>query len=84
VIEIVLARHWKEAGEKKVVRRLRDIICGSDTRGPFEKESGYRWQLDESNDWWAELRGNLLVVDSRLRGDDLEKLLPWLEAVFSD
>ncbi len=50
---------------------LHDVISGPSRsgvndglfeNGPFEKESGYHWQLDASNDWWAEIREDKLVL----------------------
>lgn len=53
------------ASEPHLMQRLHRIVSGNDD-GPFSKDYGYRWQLDGSNDWWAEVReGNLLVIANR-------------------
>ena len=51
-----LKRNWaKPQDEQHMMKRLHDIVSGGPD-GPFEKDDGYKWQLDASNNWWAELR----------------------------
>jgi len=64
-----IEKSWVEA-EKLLMNRLHRMITCSDNGGddgPFEKDSGYKWQLDASNDWWAELRGDTLVIAHRYK-----------------
>jgi hypothetical protein len=51
-----LKRNWAKPEEELVLMtRLRNIVS-SGLDGPFERDDGYKWQLDASNNWWAELR----------------------------
>lgn len=53
--------NWAK-NEETLMKRLHQIVSGTGD-GPFSKTSGYKWQLDASNDWWAEIReGNLIVA----------------------
>jgi len=40
---------WQEA---EVANRLAKVIGYTDYCPPFSKDSGYKWQLNASNDWW--------------------------------
>lgn len=50
--------------EDYIMRRLHGMIR-ADGNGPFKKDSGYNYQLDSSNDWWAKIEGNKLVLACR-------------------
>ena len=39
--------------EREVVERVAQIVTGP-TDEIFEKDSGYKWSLDSSNDWWMD------------------------------
>ena len=74
-----LKRNWaKGDDEKALMMRLRQIVSGGPD-GPFEKDDGYKWQLDASNNWWAELRvaendkpgeKTILVLCARYHGSE--------------
>ncbi len=54
--------NWlNKENEQKLMTRLHQIVSG-DGNGPFQKEHGYRWQLDASNDWLAEIKEDELVI----------------------
>jgi hypothetical protein len=57
--------------EADLFKRLHQIVSGSGD-GPFAKEHGYKWQLDASNNWWAELQGNKLVIAHRYSAEKAE------------
>lgn len=84
---IVLADGWRD--EERVMRRLHQIIDGSGD-GPFRRESGYTWQVDCNNDWWAEIcqdgDDRVLVVACRYRSlaRTMHLMLPWLIYVFGE
>jgi hypothetical protein len=59
--------------ETALMKRLHQVISGT-SDGPFQKDSGYKWQLDASNDWWAELRGDELILACRYNQAKLEAL----------
>lgn len=52
--------------EEDLMKRLNKIVSGNGD-GPYKKESGYAWQLDGSDNWWAEVRGDKLILASRYR-----------------
>lgn len=39
--------------DKDVINRVAQIVTGT-ADGIFEKDSGYKWSLDSSNDWWMD------------------------------
>ncbi len=50
--------------------------------GPFgPRDTGYRWQLDGSNDWWAQitLEGELILA-ARYSYQPLKELAGWVAA----
>ncbi len=52
--------------------------------GPFgPRDTGYRWQLDGSNDWWAEVKGDTLVLACRYERQPLAELATWVAAKVS-
>ncbi len=57
-IRLTVASHWA-ANEPALIQRLARIVARYDTLPTDRREngilSGYRWQLDDTNDWWAEL-----------------------------
>jgi hypothetical protein len=70
--------------EEWLMKRLKQIISG-DEHGPFRQTDGYDWQLDSSNDWWAELQGKNLVVAYRYGNSDVfTTLIPFLTAYFCE
>jgi len=83
-IEIRVGRLW-QSDEDALIARVKQVVSG-DPHGPFVQETGYRYRLDSGNDWWAELRGDLLVIANRYarprsgsgRGmDGLKMFLEW-------
>jgi hypothetical protein len=39
----------KDAWDMEIVKRVEQIVCGTGTI--TEKDSGYRWNIGETNDW---------------------------------
>ena len=82
---ITLRKSWlKPDQEEKLMKRLTQIISG-DLKGPYKKDDGgYGWQLDGSNNWWAKIRDNKLLVTTRYGKNNkkFETLIPYLEAEF--
>ncbi len=77
--EVMIKVHqkWLE-DEEALMWRLKQIISG-DGYGPYKKDSGYAWQLDASNDWWAEIRNGTLIVAYRYgESDKFKTLVPYL------
>ncbi len=92
-IKLTISNAWASRGEEAVMKRLLAILRAPDNKmdGPFgPRETGYRWQLDISNDWWAELAtvtdtGNaVLTIAYRYNGTDnrVRKLAEWAAVVF--
>jgi hypothetical protein len=52
--EFRLSSDWFDC-EQYLMKRLEQIVSGHGD-GPFKKDSGYKWQLDSSNNWWANIR----------------------------
>lgn len=73
---------WFE-DELALMTRIKQIISG-DENGPFEQKTGYKWQLDGSNDWWAEIRGNNKIVIAYRYGESkkFKTIAPYLAACF--
>ena len=65
--------------------RLHAIVAGGKHAddGPFQRDSGYKWQLDSSNDYWAEVQGGTLVLVSRYGGDKHKTLVAFVKAWLS-
>ena len=81
-VEIMLGLGWTDDAE--IADRLHQIVDGTGD-GPFLQKSGYQWQLDSANNWWADVReagveGRSLVVAHRYGHAD--KVQTWLEYVF--
>ncbi len=72
---------WQKQ-ESHLMRRLHQIVSG-DGNGPFAKDSGYPWQLDCSNDWWASLDGTQLTVAHRYRQDKSDAVAKLAELLFA-
>jgi hypothetical protein len=68
--------------EQMIMRRLHQIVSGSN-HGPFKKETGWKWQLDESNDWFAELNGGTLTLIHRYSESWVKGLSEWVKIYFS-
>ncbi|OGF25867.1 hypothetical protein A2331_04750 [Candidatus Falkowbacteria bacterium RIFOXYB2_FULL_34_18] len=47
--------------EEFLMQRLKEIISGNQNE-PYKKDEGYDWQLDGSNNWWAQIRSKKLVI----------------------
>lgn len=60
------------------MKRLNGIVSGSEN-GPFKKDDGYRWMLDGSNDWWAEIRDGKLVLACRYSQEKLDALVNFVK-----
>jgi len=66
---IDIDRNWlRKENEEELMRRLHNITSGTG-RGPFKKDTGFPWQLDESNDYWAEVEDGKLVLGCRYSGE---------------
>lgn len=74
-------KNWVEA-EDLLMQRLNAMVSGTN-HGPFSKDSGYKWQLDGSNDWWAELRGDTLVVAHRYKQESADALAGLAKVLFA-
>jgi|GEM_PF-5916302 len=46
---------------EELIKRLARLICNDD-KHVSERDSGYRWQLDDSNDWWADIEANNKII----------------------
>ena len=68
--------------EENLIKRLHDIISGSGN-GPFKKDSGMAWQLDGTNDWWAEVNEGKLTICSRYGGERFHTLISFCKIWFS-
>ena len=71
--------------ERALMRRLNRIISSGARRGngPFKKKDGYKWQLDGTNDWWAEIEDGKLVLGSRYGGPSAITLVAFCKAWLS-
>jgi len=75
----------KEEAELRLMERLKEIISGTTSGGPFDKQGGYKWQIDSSNDWWAEINPDgQLVLAYRYGKDRLEAVATWLRYYFKE
>jgi len=64
--------------EHALITRLHHILSDSDD-GPFAKDSGYKWQLDASNNWWAEIKEDKLILATRYSKEKLDALGHFVE-----
>jgi len=83
--EIKIHPHWlKTENEEALMRRLHAVIAGSahQDNGSFKRDTGYKWQLDSSNDWWAEVRDDNLILAWRYDGDKAKALVQFVKAWF--
>jgi hypothetical protein len=78
---IKLGRRWKDY-HKHIIQRLHDIVSGVPKDGPFEKDSGYHWMLDSSNNWWADFEGETLVLAARYEYQPFEEVAALAERLF--
>jgi hypothetical protein len=73
-----------EENEKALMKRLHQIISGNGD-GPFrlkhEASRPHRWQLDSSNDWWAEIQGKDLVLSCRYNAEKLKAFASFAQFV---
>ena len=84
--QIKIHRNWFKAEYEKVLMTRLHAIIGRGApqdNGPFQRDTGYKWQLDSSNDYWAEVRGDTLVLASRYGGDRHKTLVAFVEAWFA-
>ena len=51
-IRFKVHRIWKD--EEQIALRVAQVIGYSPHCPPHKKDSGYRWQLNDSNDWWMD------------------------------
>jgi len=61
---IEVHREWLKF-EDSLMTRIKEILSGSEIPGPFKHDSGYSWQLDATNDWFAEVRDGKLIIAYR-------------------
>lgn len=78
-------RNWDEDA---VATRVVDVIAGHEASKicpPFKKDSGYRWQLDASNDWWMDIdreTGEYILAYRYGQEDTLKAIKIVLEWIF--
>lgn len=71
-ISVKVHHSWLKE-EQALMTRLHHILSDSND-GPFSKDNGYKWQLDASNDWWAEIREDKLIIATRYSKEKLDAL----------
>lgn len=79
---VELDRYLRDEGEEPLMRTLHGLLTGRSPRDkeghpPFKKGNG-NWQLDSSNDWWAWLEGDTLVIHYRYGQDRLDAYATWV------
>ena len=80
---VILSPVWaRPENEQKLMRRLTVVICGEDSQGPFKKDSGYKWQLDPANNYWASVENGKLVIAYRYDPKRLAVLAAFCELWF--
>jgi hypothetical protein len=83
--ELKIHPHWlKPEAEESLMNRLHAIIAGNKhpDNGPFERNTGYKWQLDCSNNFWAEVRGDVLVLACRYDSDRTKTFVEFVKEWF--
>lgn len=88
-VVITLPEHWRPFVQETVLmHRLSGIVhgtprsVGDPNSPPYRKASGYKWQLDNGNDWFSEIRGDdrdQLVVVHRYGNGVPEKITTLIE-----
>lgn len=71
--------------EEYIAERLAKIVGFEDFCPPFKKDSGYKWQLNGTNDWWMDFNPETREVTLAYRYDHnqmLEGMKKFLEHVF--
>lgn len=85
-LKIPIDKGWLKE-EEALMKRIADHVVGrEDHFSPERQDSGYNWQLDSHNDWWAEFDLEkrqddeaLLVLAYRYgREEFMEPLRAWL------
>lgn len=86
-LQIPISKGWL-AEEEALMKRAADHVVGrEDHFSPERQVSGYDWQLDSNNDWWAEFDlekrhqdGEAVLVLAYRYGRDefMEPLRAWL------
>lgn len=72
-ISVKVHRRWKD--EENLVKRIARIVCYDDSQ-IFQKDTGYKWQLNSGNDWWTSgLENGEIKVCYRYGTDELMKAL---------
>lgn len=70
--------------DRAIIDRLASIVCWQPQ--VTERTAGYRYQLDSTNDWWADKdpeTGEFILAyryGTKERMDPLEKIVLWLVA----
>lgn len=77
---IILDPNWLKH-EEALMKRLHQIVSGTGD-GPFSKTSGYAWQLDASNDWWAEINEGRLIIAHRYTQQKADAVACLCEVLF--
>ncbi len=72
-IDVDVHRSWLDH-EEQLVRRVADVVAGSERARPQRQEQGYAWSLEAGNDWKAEVRDGRLVVAYRYGGGHAEMM----------
>jgi len=81
---ITINKKWLEKEEKEIMRQIRKLIGEKENDSlPFRKESGYDWQLDCGNDWFAEIKKDKLTVVYRYGEEYLNRYFPTIKEFFS-
>lgn len=72
-----------ETPEEQIMCRLHCILRGiPPSHGfPFRKDNG-NWQIDSSNDWWAWVEKEELVIHYRYGGERERAFAVWVEYLF--
>jgi hypothetical protein len=71
--------------EEQIANRLAQIVGLTEGCPPFTKDSGYRWQLNASNNWWMDYDPEKREVTLAYRYDHdglLKSMKQFLEWVF--
>lgn len=68
--EITVHPNWLK-DEEALMTRLHQIISGFG-EGPYKSlGSDHKWQLDDSNDWWARIENGKLILTCRYNYEKL-------------
>ncbi len=63
-IRAKIRQRWRE-DERKLAKRLTDIVVGSHHNGPYWLAESPKWQLDDGNNWWMVVDGDDVVINYR-------------------